>query len=174
MVWGAMCSSGVLPLVKINGIMLKEHYHTILARKAIPGGKNLLGAGFCFQQDNDPKHTALIKKNILIIKKRKVNIFIISKGTMVCYSKYYYFFYQGNVVFMDWPPQSPDLNPIEQLWDHLDRMLRKSPPISVNDAWEKLSKYWGEIQQPILQNYVHSMKRRCQAVIDAKGGHTKY
>lgn len=75
---------------------------------------------------------------------------------------------------MEWPPQSPDLNPIEQLWDHLDQKLRKTPPVNVADAWEKLSKYWKEIRQPILQTYAHSMKRRCQAVINAKGGHTKY
>lgn len=73
---------------------------------------------------------------------------------------------------MDWPPQSPDLNPIEQLWDHLDRRLRKTPPVSVTDAWEKLAQFWGEIDKSVLQIYVHSMKRRCEAVIIAKGGHT--
>lgn len=71
MVWGAMCSSGVLPLVKIHGIMLKEHYHTILSRKALPGGKQLLGPGLCFQQDNDPKHTAIINKKYLDNQEKK-------------------------------------------------------------------------------------------------------
>lgn len=71
MVWGAMCSSGVLPLVKIHGIMLKEHYHTILSRKALPGGKQLLGPGLCFQQDNDPKHTAVINKKYLDNQEKK-------------------------------------------------------------------------------------------------------
>lgn len=62
MVWGAFSSKGKLPLVKIEGIMLKEHYHSILVRKVVPGGLNLLGNGFIFQQDNGPKHTAAINK----------------------------------------------------------------------------------------------------------------
>lgn len=71
MVWGAMCSSGVLPLVKIEGIMRKEHYHSILSRKAIPGGKQLLGTAFYFDQDNDPKHTARINKKYLDNQEKK-------------------------------------------------------------------------------------------------------
>lgn len=75
---------------------------------------------------------------------------------------------------MNWPPQSPDLNPIEQLWDHLDRLLRKDPPSSARNAWLKLSKLWSEIEPITLETYVHSMRRRCLAVIEANGGHTKY
>lgn len=71
MVWGGMCSSGVIPLVQIEGIMLKENYHTILTRNALPGGKRLLGPGFIFQQDNDPKHTAIINKKYLANQEKK-------------------------------------------------------------------------------------------------------
>lgn len=62
MVWGGISTSGVVPLVRINGIMDQNYYHSILCRHAIPGGKKLLGRGFILQQDNDPKHTA--KKNV--------------------------------------------------------------------------------------------------------------
>ena len=64
---------------------------------------------------------------------------------------------------MDWPPQSPDLNPIEQLWDYLDRELRKEP---------SSSGLWGSIAPSVLNNYVSSM-RRCEAVIAARVGNTK-
>lgn len=75
---------------------------------------------------------------------------------------------------MEWPPQSPDLNPIEQVWDHLDTLLRKNPQGNEESTWNFLQKAWKEITKETLQTYIYSMKRRCQAVIDASGGHTKY
>jgi len=64
-VWGGICTRGTTPLKLINGIMKAEDYRQILIHHAIPGGKKLLGDGFVFQQDNDPKHTANIVKNYL-------------------------------------------------------------------------------------------------------------
>lgn len=77
-------------------------------------------------------------------------------------------------VKMEWPLQSPDLNPIEQLWDHLDRLLRQNQQASKEITWKKLQELWQIISVPILKLYDHSMNRRCEAVILAKGGHTKY
>ena len=57
-----MCSTGVVPLVRIKGIMRKVQYHTILVRNVIPGGVKLLGNGFILQQKNDPKHTAILSR----------------------------------------------------------------------------------------------------------------
>lgn len=71
MVWGGMCSSGVIPLYRIKGIMDKERYHSILVHHAVPGGLKLLGSGFIFQQDNDPKHTAIINKKYLASKEKQ-------------------------------------------------------------------------------------------------------
>jgi transposase len=70
MVWGGVCSQGVVPLVQIQGIMKKEQYHTLLYRHALPGGKKLLGRGFVFQQDNDPKHTAKVNLKYLDNKEK--------------------------------------------------------------------------------------------------------
>ena len=44
---------------------------------------------------------------------------------------------------MDWPPQSPDLNPIELLWEQIDRKVREKCPTSTSH-WELLQKAWGE------------------------------
>lgn len=75
---------------------------------------------------------------------------------------------------MDWPPQSPDLNPKEQMWDHLDRELRKHPASSAEKTWEKLSELWQAIDPQVLEVYIQLMSRRCKAVIEARGGHTEY
>ena len=73
---------------------------------------------------------------------------------------------------MDWPPQTPDLNPIENLWDVLDKTLRSGPtlPSSIQELGEKLMQHWTEINLVTLQKLIETM----HAVIKAKGGQNKY
>lgn len=148
MVWGCFSHAGVGQLVKIEGIMKKEQYHNILQRHAIPSGINLIGRGFIFQQDNDPKHTSKLCASYLERKKEADHLDI-----------------------MDWPPQSPDLNPIELLWEELDRRVRDLKPTSLPSLWDCLKQAWNNIQPQTLQKLVERMPRLCAAVIKAKGGH---
>ena len=68
------------------------------------------------------------------------------------------------------------MNPIEHLWEHLKRRLKEypTPPKGVHELWDRLAEEWGEIPPEVCQNLIESMPRRIQAVIKAKGGHTKY
>ena len=70
MVWGGVCSKGVVPLIQIQGIMKKEQYHSLLSRHVLSGGKKLLGGGFVFQQNNDLKHTAKLNLKYLANKEK--------------------------------------------------------------------------------------------------------
>ena len=56
----------------------------------------------------------------------------------------------GILSVMEWPAQSPDLNPIELLWEPLDRMVRKKCPSSQSNLWEVLQEAWGEISSDYL------------------------
>lgn len=72
---------------------------------------------------------------------------------------------------MDWPPQSPELNPIEQLWDYLDTLLRSTPQTSQAATFKMLNRHWSNISQGVLKTYVHSMPRRCKAVMKLEWTH---
>ena len=77
---------------------------------------------------------------------------------------------------MVWPPQSPDLNPIEHLWGYLKCKLAAypKPPGGVEELWEHIQVEWEAIPVEECRNLIRSMPDRIQAVIKAKGGYTKY
>jgi hypothetical protein len=75
-----------------------------------------------------------------------------------------------------WPAQSPDLNPIEHLWEHIKRRLGEyeTPPSGMLELWERVEAEWDRIPAEVCQNLIKRMPRRVEAVVTAKGGHTKY
>jgi hypothetical protein len=85
-------------------------------------------------------------------------------------------FSDNNIIPLKWPAQSPDLNPIEHLWHHLKSKLQQydTPPTGVHELWERVAEEWTEIPPETCQRLIESMPRRIQAVLKAKGGHTKY
>ena len=73
---------------------------------------------------------------------------------------------------MDWPPQSTDLNPIEQIWGELENKLDRSIVHSKESLWLEFQKAWDHLSVEVFRKYIDTMPERCAAVIDAKGGHT--
>ena len=85
------------------------------------------------------------------------------------------FLQDRNVSVLPWPAKSLDLNPIEHVWDLLDRRVR-ARAILPRNIWEltgALVDEWGNISQQELANMVQSMRRRCTAVPIEAGGHTR-
>ena len=148
MVWGCVPSSGVGKLVFIESTMKKEDYVKILQENVGPSVQKLgLQQNWIFQQDNDPKHTSKIVKEWLLYKTPKT---------------------------LDHPPQSPDLNPIEHLWEHLDHKIWQRQISSKDVLKAVIYDEWNKITPKITKKLVTSMSNRLSAVMKAKGKQTKY
>jgi hypothetical protein len=83
-------------------------------------------------------------------------------------------FVEIGVEVLDWPPQSPDLNPIKHLWDELELQLQNRPnrPTSVPDLTNDLVAEWKHVPAAMFQHLVESLPIIVEAVIAAKGGPT--
>jgi len=82
----------------------------------------------------------------------------------------------NDISVLDWPSQSPDLNPIEHLWHHIKKELAKYSR-HAKGVWEireRVAEVRNNTDPEVCQNLIERMPRRIQAVIKAKGGHTKY
>ncbi|GFW73713.1 transposable element Tcb1 transposase [Trichonephila clavipes] len=75
-----------------------------------------------------------------------------------------------------WPARSPDLNPIENVWDALGRQVagRNYPPTNKNNLIRALTEEWDKLPQQLLDNVVQSMVRRVECCITLHGGHIPY
>lgn len=148
MVWGSMAAAGVGSLVFIEGNMDKMSYLNILKGHLKNDVEKLhLGERWIFQQDQDPKHTSYIVREWLLYNVPKQ---------------------------LHSPPQSPDLNPIEHVWDYLKRKLQTRAVTNRESLKRVLMEEWDRIPPNVTEKLVSSMPRRLAAVLDAYGGPTKY
>ena len=148
-VWECMSSSGVGRLTVSDGTVNSDKYEAILCDPMLPAAREMFrnGQNYTFQQDNAPCHT--------LVSTRR-------------------WFQTNNVRVMDWPPQSPDMNPIENLWGDLKIAVRRHQPTSKAQLKAVLQDDWQRIAPERCQNLVNSMPTRISALIRAKGPCTKY
>ena len=147
MIWGCISGDDKGMLVRVRGTMNQFQYLDVLENAMIPSAWSMRGLNFRFMHDNAPCHKAKLISNWMR---------------------------EENIQCEEWPPQSPDLNPIENIWDYMETKLEKMPSTTVSELWETLQEIWRSIPSEVILNLVRSMPRRVQAVLKAKGGHTKY
>jgi len=148
--WGCFSRDGVGPIVPLHGSVTGASHVETLRKYTIPtlNRKFPLGDGW-FQEDNARPH-----KTKLAAAFREKNC----------------------VCTLPWPAQSPDLNPIENLWAEVKRRLQKQckKPSSLAQLERQVRKTWKAIPRSMLEKLVDSMPDRVNAVIAAEGGLTKY
>uniref|UniRef100_A0A673L418 Thimet oligopeptidase 1 n=1 Tax=Sinocyclocheilus rhinocerous TaxID=307959 RepID=A0A673L418_9TELE len=148
MLWGCFSAAGTGRLVAIEGKMNAAKYRDILDENLLQSAQDLrLGQRFTFQQDNDPKHTAKITKEWL---------------------------HNNSVTVLEWPSQSPDLNPIEHLWRDLKMAVHQRLPSNLTELERICKEEWQRIPKSRCEKLVASFPKRLMAVLDQKDASTKY
>jgi transposase len=148
MFWGCFSKLGLGPLVALEGTMNAEKYIELLKDTIIP---ELAAAGrpMTFMQDNAPCHTANVVKA---------------------------FMEENGIETLKWPPQSPDMNPIENLWAIVKarRQKKYGLPKSKNQLIDQIFDIWDNIEPKLVQNLAESGIKRVKAVLKLKGKVSKY
>ena len=134
-------------------------YSAVSYIKALEADDSLMDnyePGMAFQQDNAPIHTAIRTRQ----------------------------WFEGHGIWViEWPPHSPDLNPIEHVWAALKKKLYSLFPdlhdlqkneTDIEDLKRKIQVAWDALDQGLFDRLMDSIPRRLDAVICAKGWYTKY
>ncbi len=104
-----------------------------------------------FQQDNTPCHKAQIISD-------------------------WFLEHDNEFTLLKWPPLSPDLNPIEHLWDVVEReiLIMDVQLTNLQQLCDAIMSIWTKISEECFQHLVESMPRRTKTVLKTKGGPTRY
>ena len=149
MVWGGITMTDRTDLHVCQGRVTGMYYlDNVLAPYVIPFARRH-GRGFVFQDDNAGVHRARVVTNYL---------------------------QRRNIRTLPWPAMSPDLSPIEHVWDILGKRVRRCirQPRTLGELCAVLQEEWGRIPQVTIRRLIGSMHRRCIACYDNRGRPTRY
>ncbi len=152
MVWGIFSWHTLGPLVPIEHCLNATVYLSIVVDHVHPFTTTVYPSsdGY-FQQDNTSCHKAQIISD-------------------------WFLEHDNEFILLKWPPQSPDLIPIEHLWDVVEREIRimDVQPTNLQQLHDTIMSIWTKISEECFQHLVESMPQRIKAFPMAKGGPTRY
>ena len=148
MVWGGISLEGRTELVFVGGCSLTSarYVEEILLEHVLPYAE-FVGENFMLMHDNARPHTARVVSDFL---------------------------QTADIETMAWPACSPDLNPIEHVWDALGRRVRARNLNTLQDLRRALTEEWEGLPQATITNLLNGMGARMEAVIQARGGNQRY
>jgi transposase len=149
--WGCFSASGLGYSYIFNENLDAKLLKSILNNHLLPSAQLLFPQEppqqWWFLQDNDPKHSS-----------REIHTWLHNNG----------------ISCLDFPPYSPDLNPIENLWNDMARRLDKKQADNLEQLQDAAAEEWAATSPELLKKLAHSMPKRREAVIKAKGYHTRF
>ncbi|GFW79131.1 transposable element Tc3 transposase [Trichonephila clavipes] len=149
LVWGGIILGSRTDL-HVQSVTMTDHiYRDVILEHPVRLFRGAMGAEFLFMDYNARPHRANIVDECL---------------------------QSEDITRRDWPAYSPDLNPIEHVWDMLGRQIeaRQPPPTCLPELRRALLDEWCNIRQDQIDNLILSMLRRCKACIASSGRHTPY
>ena len=125
---------------------------------------------------NGQKYLDLLKNKLeLHMAVRKCSVFMQDGAPCHCAKIVTQFLKAQKINILDWPGNSPDLNPFQNLWTILKNKVSERQPNNAKMLEEGIKEVWvRDISPSYFRNLVESMPRRLEAVFKAKGGPTKY
>ena len=132
-IWAGISSRGATPVCVFKGILNSTRYCEILESTLLPFVRNYFPAGHRFQQDNDPKHTNNYTKRFLL---------------------------ENSVNWWTTPPESPDLNPIENVWGSLKYFLRHTyKPRNLETLIVGIKQFWKSMTPDVCRKYIGHLQK---------------
>ncbi|GFV29978.1 transposable element Tcb1 transposase [Trichonephila clavipes] len=149
LVWGGIILGSRTDLHVQSVTMTGHIYRDIILEQHVRLFRGTMGAEFLFMDNHARPHRANIVVECL---------------------------QSEDITRMDWPAYSPDLNPIEHVWDMLGRRIAalQPPPTCLPELRRALLDEWCNIPQDQIDNLILRMPRRCKACIASSGRHTPY
>lgn len=151
MVWAGVCSDGKTPLVFVDpGVKIDQKYYKeeILEKTLLPWShSHYPNTHWTFQQDGAPAHKA---KTVQAWCKNNL---------------------PGFIAAHEWPPSSPDLNPLDySVWSVLEAKVSAKPHHNLESLKASLVKEWDNIDLQYLRSVINAFPKRLKAVLKARGG----
>jgi transposase len=146
--WGCFCARGVGQAEIFVGEFDAARYVDILQHNLIQTALHFYPhEAWWFQQDNAPQHTSRLAHR---------------------------WFHNHGVNLLDFPPYSPDLNPIENLWSILKARVEARLARTMDEVERVLKEEWEALDTELLTSLAHSMPTRCAAVVANRGHKAPY
>lgn len=149
MVWVAFCNNEKLPIVVLQGKINSQKYQENLEKHLKPFIERKNAKELIFQHDNAPSHASKSTNNWLK---------------------------QHNIQTLDWPSNSPDLNPVENVWGLISREIYKNGTQynNTSELEKAVTAAWANLKTDFLSNLTATMKDRVFQLIASQGKFTKF
>ncbi len=139
MFWGAISYSGVISIYELKGKFDSFAFSNFLKLMGLPAIEKKVGKNFIFQQDNARPH---LSDTLVLLQKSKIK-------------------------YLEWPPQSPDINPIEQIWILIEKYIRPKVFDTKEELVNCVRDCFNRIE--IVQKFIEDLYRRYEWIEQNEG-----